>query len=151
MPPLQLLVFTLQAQRHAVPLAGVVRVLAAAAVTPLPGAPDTVLGAIDVGGCIVPVYSLRRRFGLPERPLEPADQFLLVRTPQRVLVLVVDEVHGIATSDQPAVDAATVVPGLQAAAGVVRLDDGLLLIHDLERLLSPSEQQVLAAALELRA
>lgn len=151
MSTLQLLVFSLQGQRHAVPLAGVERVLAAAAVTPLPQAPHAVLGAIDFGGRILPVYDLRRRFGMQPRPLAPADQFLLVRTPRRALVLVVDEVHGIAACEQPAIAAASLVPGLATAAGVVRLDDGLLLIHDLERLLSPSEEQALAAAMEARA
>lgn len=144
----QLVVFRLHGQRHALPLAVVERVFGAAAVTPLPGAPEAVLGALDVGGRIVPVYGLRRRFGAADRPLEPADQFLLVRTPRRLLVLVVDEVQDVVACDLSGVPADTLASGLEAVAGVVRLDGELLLIHDVERFLSPPEEQALEAALD---
>lgn len=144
----QLLVFQLDARLHAVPLAAVERVVAAVDVTPLPGAPGAVLGAIDLAGRIVPVFCLRRRFLLPVRPLSPADQFVVVRTPRRTLALVVDEVREVADSSGPWADAGVLAPGLEPFQGVARLPDGLLLIHDLERLLSADEEQALAGALE---
>lgn len=144
----QLLVFQLDARLHAVPLAAVERVVAAVDVTPLPGAPAAVLGAIDLAGRIVPVFCLRRRFLLPVRPLSPADQFVVVRTPRRTLALVVDEVREVADSSGPWADAGVLAPGLEPFQGVARLPDGLLLIHDLERLLSADEEQALAGALE---
>lgn len=147
-PPAELVVFRLQEQRHAVPLSSVERVLPAAAVTPLPGAPDMVLGALDTGRSIVPVYGLRRRLGLPQPPLDPVDQFLLVRTPRRTLALVVDEVLEVTSCAQPWPDGRSLVPELEGIAGVVRLADGLLLIHDLEQLLTAPQEQALAAALE---
>ena len=148
---MQLVVFRLEARLHAVPLAAVERVVAAADVTPLPGAPRAVLGAIDLAGRILPVFCLRRRFFLPDRPLSPADQFLVVRTLRRTLALVVDDVREVATCAAPWTDTHALAPGLEPFQGVARLPDGLLLIHDLERLLSADEEQALAGALEGRA
>lgn len=145
---LRVVAFQLDAQHHALPLASVERVVHAVAVTPLPGAPPAVLGAIDVAGNVVPVYSLRRRLQLPERPLQPSDQFLLVQTGRRPLALVVDQVQGVIECEEPVVPADRLAPGLQPLGGVVSLADGLLLIQDIERFLSPAEESALAAALD---
>lgn len=142
---MQLVIFHIDGQRHALPLAAVERVLPAAEITPLPGAPAPVLGVIDVAGALLPVFSLRRRLGLAQPGPTPADQFLLARTPRRPLALLVEEVHGVVERETVPVD--DVAPGLEHLDGVARLDDGLLLIHDLERFLSPGEEHALAQAL----
>lgn len=65
----QLVVFRLDAQRFALPLTAVERVVRAVAVTLLPDAPAIVLGAIDVHGRVLPVLNVRRRFNLPQREI----------------------------------------------------------------------------------
>ncbi len=148
---MQLVVFLLNGQRHALPLAAVDHVVAAVEVTPLPGAPAIVLGAIDVGGRILPVFDMRRRFRLPERPIGPADQFLIARPARQAVALAIDEVRGVIEDEQCAgldIDPAGIVPGLEQFLGVVRLDDGLALIHDLEKFLSLDEARTLDEAME---
>ena len=61
------IVFILDSQRFALPLDVVERVVRAAASDPLPNAPPIVRGVIDVGGEVLPLLSLRHRFGLPDR------------------------------------------------------------------------------------
>ena len=56
----QFVVFRLDKQRYALSLAAVERVVRAAEVTLLPNAPPIVLGAIDVGGRVLPVFNVRR-------------------------------------------------------------------------------------------
>jgi len=147
--PTGLAVFRLDAQRYALRLDAVERFVRAVEVTVLPRAPAIVLGAIDVAGSVVPVLSLRRRFGLPEREIDVMDQFLIARIPSRMVALVVDEALGvIASPSEGVIEAARIVPGLAHLQGVVRLDDGLVLIHDLERCLSLDEQRALDKALE---
>ncbi|MBI3853103.1 MAG: purine-binding chemotaxis protein CheW [Verrucomicrobia bacterium] len=144
----QLVVFRLDAQRYAVPLVVVERIVRAAEITPLPKSPDIVLGAIDVAGRVLPVLNIRRRFRLPEREVRPADQFLIAQTAQRTVVLAVDETQGvIERSSAEIIGAAQIVPGLDHLQGVVRLDDGLVLIHDLEKFLSLDEARALDKAL----
>ena len=144
----QLVVFHLDAQRYALPLAAVERIVRAVEVTTLPHAPAIVLGVVDVAGRLLPVLSLRRRFGLPEREINPADQFLIAHTSRRTVVLVVDEAEGVL--ECPATEiipSAEIVVGLEQLQGVARLDDGLVLIHNLESALALSEAHALDEAL----
>lgn len=142
-------IFTLDSQRYALALTVVEYIVRAVEVTPLPDAPAIVLGAIDVKGEVLPVLNLRRRFMLPEREIGPDDQFLIAYTSQRSVVLVIDEAQGVIECDPSAIISADqIAPGLERFKGVVQLDDGLVLIHDLDRFLSLDEEQSLGAAMD---
>jgi purine-binding chemotaxis protein CheW len=146
--PGQLVVFGLDAQRYALPLASVERIVRAVEATRLPNAPAIVLGAINVAGRVLPVLNLRRRFGLPEREINPADQFLIAHTTRRTVVLVVDEALGmVECSATEIIQPAQIAPGLEQLQGVVRLEDGLVLIQDLEKFLSLDEARALDEAI----
>jgi purine-binding chemotaxis protein CheW len=145
---LELVVWRLGAQRYALPLAVVERVLPAAEVTPLPGAPEVVTGILNFQGRIVPVVDLRRRLGQPQRELLLADQIVLARTARRVLAFAVDSVQDVVDHEaQAMVDTREIPHGPGVVSGVVKLPDGLLLVHDLERLLSLDEERGLDLAL----
>jgi purine-binding chemotaxis protein CheW len=145
----QLVVFRLDERRYALPLAAVERVVRAVDVTPLPKAPPIVLGAINVHGRVLPVLNVRRRFLMPDREICPADWFLLAHTARHTVVLVVDESEGMLERPQAEIVLSTqIVPGLEPFPGVLRLDDGLVVIHDLERFLSLDEARALDEAME---
>ena len=114
----------------------------------MPAAPQLVLGVIDVGGRVLPVFDTRARFGLQRRPLDPSDHLLLARTAGRPVALVIDAAHGLI--DQPAdsmVEAVLLTRGLDHIRGVLARDDGLVLIHDLEQFLTTDETCALNRAL----
>jgi len=144
-----LVAFRLDEQRYALPLMAVKRVIRAVDVTPLPDAPPVVCGVMDMHGDVLPVLNIRGRFGLPDRKIDPADQFLIAQTTQRTMVLVVDEALGVIRVPRSAlIDAAQILPGLDYVQGVVKLDDGLVLIHDLEKFLSMDEARTLDEAMD---
>jgi purine-binding chemotaxis protein CheW len=144
----RVVVFRLAGRRYALPLVAVERIVRAVEVVPLPGAPLVVLGLIDMGGRVLPVINLRRRFGLHEREIEVSDQFLIAQTARRPVVLVIDEVEGVVECDPSAiVPSEPIAPGLQLFEGVAILKDGLVLIHDLTRLLSLDEMHALEEAM----
>jgi two-component system chemotaxis sensor kinase CheA len=144
-----LVVFLLDGQRYALPLYAVERILRAVEVQPLPKVPEIVLGAINVQGRILPVVNLRRRFALPEREIQLGDQLIITRTAKRDVALVVDAVGGVAElCGQDVIAGETVVPGLEYREGTGELEDGIVLIHDMDQFLSPKEERELAAALE---
>lgn len=107
------------------------------------------MGILDLHGEIVPVINLRRRFRLPERPIALSDQFVIARTGRLTLALVVDGAEGVvgqaAAGILPADD---IVSGDGCVAAVARTAEGLVLIHDLDALLFPHEEEQIAAALE---
>lgn len=144
-----LLVFMLGDQRYALPLPKVDRVVRMVAITPLPKVPDIILGVVNIQGRVIPVVNMRRRFHLPERELALTDQLVVAHTARRPVALVADAVLDvIACPVQDMVVAEHIVPGVEHVAGVVKLDDGLIFIHDLDKFLSLEEENFLAHALE---
>jgi purine-binding chemotaxis protein CheW len=129
-------------------LAQVERVVRAVDATPLPHAPPIVCGAIDLHGDIVPVLSMRKRLGFADRQISPDDQFVIARTSRQSVALVVDTTLGvIERRAEDIISACKILPRLEQIEGLVRLEDDLLLIHDLDRFLSLDEQRELDLAL----
>ncbi|MGA2615924.1 MAG: chemotaxis protein CheW [Spirochaetia bacterium] len=150
------IVFTLDGLFYAISLSAVSRVIRAVEITPLPKAPSIVLGVINLGGRIIPVVNIRKRFLLPERELELTDQLIVACASRsdgeadrgRLLALMVDEVVGVRDlSPQETVAAETILSGLEHLEGVAKTDQGLILIHDLGTFLSLEEESALGAIL----
>ncbi len=145
----QLVLFTLDDRRYGLPLSAVERVVRMVDVTLLPKAPQIVLGVVNVQGRVIPVVDLRRRFGLPERNFALTDQLVIARTVRRPVALVADAVSGVLEySGREASGAQDIVPGIEYVESVVKLPDGLALIHDLDRFLSLEEEAALGRAIE---
>jgi purine-binding chemotaxis protein CheW len=141
-------VFALDGPRCALPLSTVERVVRAVEITPLPKAPDIVLGMINVQGRIIPVVDLRKRFRLPSRETSPDDRLIIARASQRLVALVVDSVAGVRElAERELVSAEQALPFAADIQGVAKLEDGLALIYDLDRFLSLDEERELDAAL----
>jgi purine-binding chemotaxis protein CheW len=145
-----IVVFVLDEQRYALPLDVTERTVRMVAVTPLPQAPEVVLGVINVQGTVLPVLDMRARFRLPRRPPGPDDQLLIARTARRTVALAVDSVIAvIETQEERTVEPQAILPALEYVAGVVMLDDGMVFIHDLDSFLSLDEAEALEAAINL--
>ena len=145
----QLVVLQLDDQRYALRLDTVERVIRALEIAPLPGAPAGVLGVVNIQGQVMPVYDLRARLSRPSQPLRLSDQIVLARTNRRQVGVCVDAVAEVLTyQPEHEIAAAALGPGDAYVTGVVKLPDGLLLIHDLDRFLTPAEEHVLNRALE---
>lgn len=143
-----LVVFRLGERLFALHLEAVERALRLVDITPLPGAPEIVLGAVDVEGRIVPVLNVCRRFGMPEREVELTDQLLLASCSSRTVALLVENVAGVSRrAGSEIVGVEAVEPRAEYVEGILQLDDGMVLIHDLERFLSLEEQRILATAM----
>jgi purine-binding chemotaxis protein CheW len=147
--PSRVVVFTLGDQRYGLSLSAVERVVHMVQVTPLPRAPAIVLGVVNVRGRVIPVLNLRRRFRLPERDFALTDRLVIARTARRPVALVADEVAGVLEySALQIVEARDIVPGVEYTEGVVKLADGLILIHDLDSFLSLEEEAALEQSID---
>ncbi len=130
-----LLVFRLGERRYAVRLNAVDRVVRAVEITPLPGAPKAVTGVINVSGRITPVLDLRRPFGLPDKPMALTDQLIIAHLPHRPLALWVDSVDGVIDyPESKVVQTHAVLAGIEEVEGMVKLEQGIVFIEDLDRL-----------------
>ena len=144
-----LVIFTLDDQRYALPLHAAERVARMVAITPLPNAPGIILGVVNFQGRVIPVINVRRRFRLPEREIMLTDQLIVAHTARRAVALVADAVLDvIASSEQNLIATENILPKVEYVEGVVKLTDGLILIHDLDKFLSLEEEGSLDQALE---
>lgn len=147
MAKVALLVFTLDRERFALRAEDVVRLVRAVAVAALPQAPPIVEGVINVAGTIVPVLDVRRRFRLPSTPLHPDQHFIIARAGPRTVALRVDRATDVIPVESGSIEtAARSTPGTSYVAGIAKLADGLLVIHDLEAFLALDEAKRLDAA-----
>jgi len=145
-------VFSLDDQRYALDLARVQRCIRVVAITPLPEAPAIVMGIIDLGGVVIPVINLRKRFNHPPRDGRLSDHLIVATTWKRTVALLVDETKGvIEASPESYAPAGEIMPRIELVDGAVKLEDGLVLIHDLERLLSLEEETAIDRALSATA
>lgn len=143
------LVFRLDQYRFALPLAAVRRVVRSVASTALPQAPAIVRGVIDLRGEVVAVIDLRARLGLPGREAGLDDQLLIARTPRRTVALPVDRSEGVvAWRGDDFAAAGQLAPGTKYLKGILRGAEGLILVHDLDALLSLEEEEAIDAALD---
>ncbi|MCE5272832.1 chemotaxis protein CheW [bacterium] len=145
----KLVVFRLDDTLHALRLENVLRVVRAVQLTALPDAPATVAGVVNVQGEVLPVIDTRRRFGLGAKALEPSDRLILASLDTRRAALLVDAVEGVLSPEAGSVTPAErVVPSMELTEGALRLEDGMILIYNLERFLSLDDRRQLEQALE---
>lgn len=140
----QLVVFTLDERLYALPLARVQQVFRVVEITPLPKAPVIVLGVINLQGSIIPVMSMRIRFGLPEPEASLNDHIIVADTATRTIGLLVNSVTGvIERTPEEVTGAEKIVPGMRYVEGITKTEDGILFIHNVDRFLSVKEDQQL--------
>jgi len=143
--PVEVLVFQLSGQRYGVCVADVRELLRAVTFAPLPKAPAFVEGVINRRGALVPVLDIRTRFRLPARAPAVSDHLVVAAAGDRLVALRVDRAVDLIPVDPELIESPSrVVPGTAFVAGVAKLPDGLVLIHDVHTFLSQAEADALA-------
>jgi purine-binding chemotaxis protein CheW len=145
-----LLVFDLGRQRFGVPLTSVCEVIRIVSITQVPETPPIVEGVINLRGSLVPVLDIRARFRLPAKAIELSDQLVVAIARRRVIAIRVDQVIDvIKPAESDIEDVRQVAPNSTRIAGVVKLPDGMVIIHDLASFLSEAEAEALRALEDL--
>ena len=141
---IKLLTFEIWHERFGIPLTDVREIVRAVSIVRLPKAPPVVEGIINVRGSVVPTLDIRARFNLPPKAVEPSDHLVIAFAKLRLVAIRVDRVSDLMTLAKSDVEDMTgTVPGSDLIAGVAKLDDGLLLVHDLSTFLSATEAEAL--------
>lgn len=145
---IQVACFRLLDDLYAVDIMRIREIIRPQKLTSLPRAPGFIEGVINLRGSVIPVVDLRKRFQMPERKADAASRLLIVRLASQTLGLVVDEVTEVITvqvkdiKSPPAVADGLVVDYL---LGVCLAGESLVMLLDIDRLLSSQEVSALAA------
>jgi purine-binding chemotaxis protein CheW len=125
--------FTLARQLYGLPTRQVVEVQRMVAFTVLPVQPRGMLGVVNFRGEVIPLVDLRQVIDLPSQYVTLSTPILIARTRNRLFGLVVDEVlevESVPLGSQTQVD--EISTDVHYVAAVARVDEGLLLIVNLE-------------------
>jgi len=139
----QLVVFVLASEEFACNIADVREVLKMIRITPLPRSLDFVEGVINLRGEVIPVIDLRKRFNLPAVDRTEESRIIIVEVEERMVGLTVDSVSEvIRLSNKQIQEAPNQVAGEQTnlIMGVGKIDERMLIILNLERILTSEEQ-----------
>jgi purine-binding chemotaxis protein CheW len=146
--------FFLAKEEYGVDVKQVQEIRRVAEITSVPRAPEFVRGVINLRGRILPVLDLRRRLALGEVVVGPASRIVVVRVKERLLGLLVDGASQVLKVPVSRVEPApeeVVQKGGDYIRGVAKLDDRLIILVDLERLLATELAAAGAAAKGARA
>lgn len=124
------------------------RVVRAALIAPSPQGPDVLLGIANVAGTLLPVFDMGLRLESAPTRVHPGHIFIITKSALRRMILVVDSVSELvdgAPGDFIAHDQLS--PGISHVSGMLKREDGLLWIQDLDRFLSLEEEAVIDKAL----
>lgn len=145
----KLVTFNLNSERFALHVSNVERIVRVVEITPLPGAPRIVLGIVNFQGRIVPVLDIRARLGLRAKPVELGDLMVLASTKKRAVSFLIDSVEDvIEIPEEKIIPAREILPEVEVMEGVVKTEEGLILLQDLDAFLSFREEDLLRGALD---
>jgi purine-binding chemotaxis protein CheW len=148
-PQVQLVTFRVGGEEFGLDVFAVHEILRYTGVTPVPKAPAFMEGVLDVRGTLVPVVDLRKRFEVADTATGDDTRIVLVEFQGERLGLVVDAVTEVLRVPETAVmPAPKYVAGLAAEfiRGIVRLENRLIVLLDMDRILSSDERIALEAA-----
>lgn len=146
----KIIVFFVSGLRFGIRLSETIKIIRAVEITPVPNGPAYLCGIIDIHGVIVPVINMQIRTGFPDRPTQVSDRFIIANAAKRIIALRVDEVTEILQNgENEFLNADLISPDLELH-GIIRSNDGLILIYDLETFLTSDELNFLDKLSELK-
>ncbi|MBU1004139.1 MAG: chemotaxis protein CheW [Proteobacteria bacterium] len=146
---IQLVTFSIGEEEFGVDILKVQEIIRTMEITKVPKAPEFVEGVINLRGNVIPIIDLRKRFGLETRIHDKHTRIIVIEINKMVVGFVVDSVSEVLRIPSNTVEPPPpVVSGLESEyiSGVGKLEDRLLILLDLDRLLSGEEKEILVMA-----
>ncbi|MCY9845647.1 chemotaxis protein CheW [Vibrio caribbeanicus] len=139
---LQWVTFQLEEETYGINVMQVREVLRYTEIAPVPGAPDYVLGIINLRGNVVTVIDTRSRFGLMEGEITDNTRIIVIESEHQVIGILVDSVAEVVYLRSSEIDTTPSVGTDESAKfiqGVSNRDGKLLILVDLNKLLTDEE------------
>lgn len=142
----QLVVFELSNELYGINIAMVESIIKVQAITKLPQTPTYVKGVTNLRGSVLPVIDLRTRFALNEKEDSRQTRIMIVTLGSVKAGIIVDGVSEVLRiSDESIEPLPPMVNSVDSAflKGIVRLEDRLIILLELSKVLNLDEQRSL--------
>lgn len=147
-PVVQWVTFRLGDETYGINVMQVQEVLRVSEIAPVPGAPDYVLGIINLRGNVVTVIDTRKRFGMPPGEVDDNSRVVIIESQGQIFGILVDSVAEVVELRRSEIDVAPNVGNEESARyiqGVATVDSDLLILVDLNKLLTEEEWEEMAS------
>ena len=147
-PLLQWVTFRLDEEKYGINVMAVQEVLKVTEITQVPGAPDFVLGIINLRGNVVTVIDARTRFGLEYRKQDDNSRIVIMEAGDQEVGILVDSVAEVVYMRSSEIEPAPSVGSDESSKfiqGVNSAGAELLILVELDKLLSEQEWEEIAA------
>jgi len=144
----QWVTFRLASEIYGINVMQVQEVLRVSEIAPVPGAPHYVLGIINLRGNVVTVVDTRIRLGLETTEVTDSTRIVIIEGAKHVVGILVDCVAEVVDLPASEVESAPNVGNDESARyiqGVASRGDELLILVDLNKLLTDEEWEELAS------
>lgn len=138
----KVVVFRLKDEEYGVEVDQVKSIERMESITRVPNTPSFVKGVINLRGVVIPVINLRSRFQMEEEDYTDSTRIVIVHVNEMEVGLIVDAALDVLDVPLDAIEPPPeVVGGVEAAylRGMAKLEDRLLVLLNLDRVLSPEE------------
>lgn len=145
---LQLVSFTIGNEEFGVNILQVQEINRMVEVTSVPNTPEYVDGVINLRGKVIPIVDLRRRFGMERKEKDMNTRIIVVELTGKVFGFVVDAVSEVLRIPKSVTELPPpIIAGIDAEyiTAIGKLDNRLLILLDLERVLIVDEVKEFAA------
>jgi purine-binding chemotaxis protein CheW len=139
---IQWVTFRLDKEIYGIEVMQVQEVLRVTEITPVPGAPDYILGIINLRGNVVTVLDTRKRFGLPPKEIEDPSRIVIIEAVDQVVGMLVDSVAEVVYLRYTEIESSPNVGNEESSRfiqGVHSRNDSLLILVDVNKLLTENE------------
>ena len=136
---IQLAVFKVAGELYAIDIMRIKEIIKPVKITPMPDVPDFIKGVINLRGMLLPVVSMRERFGFPAGELTMEARVIIVSFNKLVVGILVDCVEEIIAVPLKDVQLPPkIAKGMDSEylKGLCKANDDVLLILDLEKILT---------------
>lgn len=147
---IQLACFRVGNELYGVDIMRIKEIIRPQKMTPVPKAPSFIEGVINLRGTVIPVADMRKRFDQQVSDNPRKNRVLVCSVANRMVGLLVDEVTEVRSFTRPEITPAPTFcqgQGCDFFLGVARQDDLLVMLLDLDRVLS-SEEKISLHAVE---
>jgi purine-binding chemotaxis protein CheW len=143
---LQLVTFTIGHEEFGVDILAVQEIIRTMEITKVPKAPHFVEGVINLRGKVIPIIDLRSRFNMASKKHDKSTRIIVLEINAMIVGFVVDAVSEVLRVPANTVEPPPpVVAGIESEyiSGIGKLDDRLLILLDLNKLLGGAELDAL--------
>ncbi len=143
------LTFTLGSEEYGIDILKVQEIRGYDAVTKIANTPDFIKGVINLRGAVVPIVDLRIKFNLGTITYDEFTVVIILNLDKRIVGIVVDGVSDvIAIKSEQIRQVPDLVSGIDTRylAGLGNLDDRMLILVDISKLMSSQEMDLLESA-----